>query len=299
MWHVLIHSIPPRPLYLRAKVRQRLERLGAVALKNSVYVLPESDDALEDFQWLAGEITAGGGQAFIVAGRLLGGATDEELIATFRSARTSEYEAFLDELRAVVRKPNQGIEAALARLRRRLGEIRAIDYFDAPKGKEAEQMLARLERKQPKPRRVVAKGPHPNGATWVTRRGIKIDRIASSWLVRRFIDPGARFRFIDPESGKPKKGEIAFDMAGGDYTHEGDRCTFETIAAAFRLRDAALRKIAEIVHDIDLKDDKYSRPETAGIRQVVEGILAAHPGDDARLERGFAVFDDLYASFRR
>ena len=159
-------------------------------------------------------------------------------------------------------------------------------------------MLARLERKLPKAPRTRTKPARPSGGTWVTRRGIKIDRIASAWLVRRFVDPDARFRFIDPETAKPKKGEIAFDMAGGDYTHEGDRCTFETLASAFSLRDAALRKVAEIVHDIDLKDEKFGRAEAAGIRQLIDGILAAHSGDEARLERGFALFDDLYASFR-
>jgi hypothetical protein len=160
-------------------------------------------------------------------------------------------------------------------------------------------MLARLERKQPRSRgtSTTQKPAPPRGGVWVTRRGIKIDRIASAWLVRRFIDPSARFRFVDPDSWKRKEGEIAFDVAGGDYTHAGNRCTFETIAAAFAMRDAALRKIGQIVHDIDLKDERFGRAEAAGVRQVIEGILAANPGDEQRLERGFAVFDDLYSSF--
>ena len=159
-------------------------------------------------------------------------------------------------------------------------------------------MLARLEAKQTKARPPAAgKGPRVKGAMWVTRRAIKIDRIASAWLVRRFVDPSARFRFVDPRAWKRKEGEIAFDMTGGDYSHEGNHCTFETIVAAFGLRDAAVRKIAEIVHDIDLKDEHFGRAEAAGVRQVIEGILAAHARDEQRLERGFAVFDDLYSSF--
>lgn len=289
-WYLLIHSIPPRPLYLRAKVRQRLERIGAVALKNSVYVLPQSADALEDFEWLAGEIVAGGGQAFIAAGTLVAGITEGELVGAFRAARTADYESLLTEI------ADARDSAAAARLRRRFDEIRAIDFFQAPKGKEAERMLARLERKATRTR-TDAESRQLHGSTWVTRRGIKIDRIASAWLVRRFLDPAARFRFVDPQTWKKKEGEISFDMSGGDYTHEGNLCTFETILAAFALRDRALRRIAEIVHDIDLKVDKYGRAEAAGIRQVIEGILAAHAGDEQRLERGSAVFDDLYASF--
>jgi len=302
---MFIHTIPPKPLYLRAKVRQRLERIGAVALKNSVYVLPVRDDALEDLQWLAGEIVEGGGQAFITRGSVLSGVTDDELIAAFRTARAADYDALLEDIRASERKlgsaarpPAEQLSPILIRLRRRLGEIAAIDFFDSPKRKETERMLARLERKQPRSRGTTTQKPAPpRGGTWVTRRGIKIDRIASAWLVRRFIDPGARFRFVDPESWKRKEDEIAFDMTGGDYTHAGNRCTFETIAAAFALRDAALRKIGQIIHDIDLKDEHFGRAEAPGVRQVIEGILAANPGDEQRLERGFAVFDDLYSSF--
>ena len=133
---------------------------------------------------------------------------------------------------------------------------------------------------------------------WVTRRGVKVDRIASAWLVRRFVDPAARFRFVDPDGGAARGGELRFDMAGGDFTHEGDRCTFEMLLGSIGTKDAALSAVAEVVHDIDLKDGKYGRPETAGVRQLVEGIVAGHPGDEDRLERGFALFDDLYASFR-
>jgi hypothetical protein len=306
-WHLLIHSIPPRPLYLRAKVRQRLERLGAVALKNSVYVLPAGDEALEDLQWLAGEIVAGGGQAYIASGQLLFGVTEEEMVAAFRAARQSDYESLLEDMRASQSRsltrsgaqlPEDQHATRLARWRRRLSEIEAIDYFPSSKQKETAQMLATLERKTPRPKASpVKQQPHAKGATWVTRAGIKIDRIASAWLVRRFIDPSARFRFVNPQTWKRKEGEVAFDMTGGDYTHEGDRCTFETIASSFALRDKALQKIAEIVHDIDLKDEKYGRAEAAGIRQLLEGIMAAHPGDEARMEQGFAMLDALYRSF--
>ena len=154
-----------------------------------------------------------------------------------------------------------------------------------------------LHRDDP-PTRVTRAAGRLRGRVWVTRRGVKVDRIASAWFVRRFVDAGARFRFVDPESAVPRAGELRFDMTGGDFTHEGDLCTFEVLLARAGPKDAALAAVAEIVHDIDLKDSKFSRPETAGVRQLVEGIVAAHPKDDDRLARGFALFDDLHASFR-
>ncbi|HEY5610513.1 MAG TPA: chromate resistance protein ChrB domain-containing protein, partial [Thermoanaerobaculia bacterium] len=164
---------------------------------------------------------------------------------------------------------------------------------------EALAMIERLEKDiakdRGKPQRIV----RPKGKTWVTRRGIKIDRIASAWLVRRFVDPTARFRFIDPDDGKKSEGEISFDMPGGEYTHEGDRCTFETIASRLGVKDRSVKQLAEIIHDIDMKDAKYGRAEVPGLRQVIEGLLAAHPRDEDRLERGFALFDDLHRSFKR
>ena len=293
-WCILIHNIPARPLYLRAKVRQKMARLGAVALKNSVYVLPRNDDALEDFQWLAQEIGKEGGQAFVTAGEILGGISETELVARFRSERSRDYALLAEDIR---RAKNL---AALARLRHRLTEIRAVDFFRATAGKEIERMLERLEKKlKPPPSAKKTSPAKLKGSIWVTRRGIKVDRISSAWLVRRFIDGSARFRFVDPDRWEKRPGEIAFDMSGGDYTHEGDRCTFETILAKFRIKDRALRPIAEIVHDVDMKDKKYDRADTAGIHQLLEGILSAHAGDQDRLDRGFALFDDLYRSFQR
>ena len=134
---------------------------------------------------------------------------------------------------------------------------------------------------------------------WVTREHVQIDRIASAWLVRRFIDPAARFKFVPGRSYTPRQGEVRFDMFEGEYTHEGDRCTFEVLVARGGLEDPALTAIGEIIHDIDLKDGKYGREETAGIRTVMAGIAAAHRDDDQRLARGGAVLDDLYESFKR
>jgi hypothetical protein len=139
----------------------------------------------------------------------------------------------------------------------------------------------------------------PRGAHWVTRAGIMVDRIASAWLIRRFIDPAARFKFVHARGHKPVRGEIRFDMAGAEFTHQGDRCTFETLVERFRLRDSALVAMQEIVHDLDLDDARFGRPEAAGVGRFIIGLSMAEPDDDARLTKGSVLFDNLYESFRR
>jgi hypothetical protein len=131
----------------------------------------------------------------------------------------------------------------------------------------------------------------------VTRSGVHVDRIASTWLIRRFIDPDARFRFVAPDDHEPAAGELRFDIFEAEYTHEGDRCTFQTLLLRFGLVAPALTAIAEVVHDIDCKDGKFARDETAGVERVIAGIVRRHASDAARVERGAAVLDDLYEAF--
>lgn len=302
-WLLLVHQLPPRPLYLRAKIRQRLAKVGAVALKNAVYVLPDTEDAREDFTWIAQEARAGGGDAFVCAATFVEGVSPKDLVARFRRERDADYEALLADMRSAPRKSGAADDPApaLTRAVRRFEEIRALDFFGAQKRKEVESMIRTREKELRRgERRPAAAALHPKlvGRVWVTRKGVKVDRIASAWFVRRFVDAKARFRFVDPGAPAAGPGELRFDMTGGDFTHEGDRCSLETLLARTGVRDAALASVAEVVHDIDLKDGKYARPEAAGVRQLVEGIVASHAGDERRLERGFALFDDLYASFR-
>ncbi|HEY7682692.1 MAG TPA: chromate resistance protein ChrB domain-containing protein [Gemmatimonadales bacterium] len=239
-WLLLIHRLPPKPDYLRVKVRRRLQRLGAVALKNSVYALPDSEDALEDFQWLAREIEAEGAEAIICQAHFVRGISEEELRAMFESQQSGRAE----------------------------GTRAAVDRVDP-------------------------------GQTWVTREGVKVDRMASAWLIRRFIDPQARFRFVPARGYRPEPGEIRFDMFEAEYSHVGDACTFETLVARFGLGDRALKAIGEIVHDIDCKDQKFDREQTAGVATLIEGVVVAHGSDAERLARGEALFGDLYAYFAK
>lgn len=311
-WYLLIHQLPPEPLYLRAKIRQRLARVGAVALKNAVYVLPRLEDCLEDFEWIAQEAVAGGGEAYVCEADFPDPATNTELTERFRRERDADYGALVDSIRQLTgnasrrsgaNPPEEDLPARLARARRRLDEISRIDFFGAKKRSEAERLLQGLEhsiesgKRHGSPRKT--RLPNLANRIWVTRAGIKVDRIASAWLVRRFVDRRARFRFLDPKREKARPGEITFDLVGADFSHEGEWCTFETLRERLKIADPALQPIAEVVHEIDLKDDKFGRPEARGIERVLAGILAACADDEGRLDRGFALFDQLYESFRR
>ena len=241
-WLLLIHQLPPKPDYTRVKVRRRLRRLGAVAVKKTVYALPSGEEWLEDFEWLRREIEADGGSAVIAEAEFLEGISDEEL----------------DAMLATERAGVGGDETA-----------------SGP-----------IDRVQP-------------GRTWVTREGVNVDRIASAWLIRRFIDKRARFKFVPARGYRPRAGELRFDMFEAEYTHVGENCTFQTLTHRFGLRDRPLGAIGEIVHDIDCKDDRFNRPETAGTAAMIRGIVQTRDDDRERLERGATLLDDLYESFRK
>lgn len=303
-WILLIHQIPPKPNYFRVKIWRRLQRLGAVAIKNSVYVLPKNDQTLEDFQWVLREVLDGSGEALLCEARFIEGLTDEQVIMLFHAARDADYAAIEEEARTLLEQPGQDermpeLEAGLARLRRRLRDVTAIDFFQAPGRKLAELGIARIvDRLQPA--RIAPAGSLAvSERTWVTREGIQIDRMASAWLIRRFIDPLARFKFVPGKGYRPEEGELRFDMFAAEFTHEGNRCTFEVLIQRFGLDQAALRPIAEIIHDIDLKDEKFARPEAAGIEPLITGITLATHRDPERLERASALLDDLYAYYNQ
>jgi hypothetical protein len=316
-WLLLIHQIPPKPPYFRVKVWRRLQRIGAVAIKNSVYAMPRNAEAQEDLQWILREVVEGGGDASLVEARFVEGLSDEHVEALFHAARDADYAQLAEEAREVLGRvtgrrkadPEQraAFEADLARLQRRLTEVAAIDFFGAPGRMPAESAIGELEERLRPPEAAAADPsidggpPRVSGGTWVTRKGIHVDRMASAWLIRRFIDPKARFKFVPggERTYRPERGELRFDMFEGEYTHEGDRCSFEVLVERFRLRDPGLRPIAEVVHDIDLKDGRFGRPETAGFDHLVAGIALAHREDEDRLARASAVLDDLYAYFKR
>jgi hypothetical protein len=310
-WLVLTHHLPPQPAYFRVKVHRRLERIGAVPLKASVYVLPRTDDALEDFQWLLQEIEREGGDATLSAARFLDGLTDDRLIHRFNDARDQDYREIVSSAQSLIEKitgadadePSpSAVGGRLHRLSRRLEEVADVDFFEAPERAAAEHAIARARTaytgEESGPPEPLSPADLGRGRTWVTRTGVAEDRIASAWLIRRFIDPQARFKFVPGHGYSPEPGELRFDTFEGEFTHRGDRCTIEVLIEHFGLGDDdALRAIAQLIHDIDCKDGKFERAELAGVASVIDGIVSGHSEDEARLERGAAFFDDLYAHF--
>ncbi|MGQ0815847.1 MAG: chromate resistance protein ChrB domain-containing protein [Gemmatimonadota bacterium] len=294
-WLLFVPQVPAKPDYLRVKLRRRLAKLGAIPVKAAVYALPHQGDCLEDLAWLRQDLRKDGGDAVICSASVIAGTSDDDLIESFSRERTALYAGIAEEAGAATK---DDAPATLRKLRRRLNDVVEIDYFNADGRSAAEQAVRQLEARiqTGDSMRETASRPHhiEQGRTWVTRAGIKVDRMASAWLIRRFIDQHAKLRFVDPANYTHADGELRFDMFDGEYTHHGDHCTFETLVAHFTLHDRALRALAEIVHDIDVKDAKFERPETAGIAIFIEGFVAGTTDDGQRLERGRVLFDSLY-----
>jgi hypothetical protein len=307
-WLLLLHQLPPQPAYFRVKIWRRLQALGAVAVKNSVYALPARDEALEDFQWLAQEIVAGGGEATIVEARLVNGLSDAQVVGLFEAARTADWEEIAAEARQLDEvwgdlSPEEA-RTRVERLARRADKVAAIDFFGAAGRETAAGLIGGLQsrlasggREEMTMTASEATTSAWRGKVWVTRRKVAVDRIASAWLIRRFIDPQARFKFVDGRGYRPEAGELRFDMFDAEFTHEGERCTFETLLRRAALDDPALTAIGEIVHDIDLKDERYERPETAGVATLMGAFASGPLDDEARIARGADLLDGLYDAF--
>ncbi len=313
-WLLLIHQLPSKPAYFRVKVWRRLQRIGAVAVKSTVYALPANAETQEDFEWLLKEIVEGGGEAMVCEARLIDGLSDAQAHALFDAARDEDYETIANEARtlsarleaAASAEERAEIRMQVGRLRKRLADIATIDFFGATGRLSAESLIAELESRLTEemdmadehPRTTPLTAADLKGRIWVTRKGVHVDRIACSWLIRRFIDPDAVIRFVPGKGYVPNSGELRFDMFEGEITHEGDRCSFEVLLTRAGITDPALQAIAEIVHDIDLKDAKFGREEATGIASLIAGICAANPQDEQRIAQGGPVFDNLYQYFR-
>jgi hypothetical protein len=299
-WLVLVHQLPSEPAYLRVKVARRLRRLGAVALKGAVHVLPRRDGTSEDFRWLRREIVAAGGAATLLDAAFVEGLDDQEVRAMFDRERDAEYDDIGSAAAAAARDGSTAEE--LRRLRRRLGEVGGRDFFGAAGRDAAEQALAALANRLAPgdPSATPAEQPveRPRGATWVTRRNPKVDRLSTAWLIRRFVDPEATLVFVEPSTHVQTSGEIRFDMYESEVGHEGDRCTFETALRRFGLEaDPGLLRLGEIVHDLDLRESRFGHPESAGVEAAIRGFVEAYADDHTRVDAAGPFFDALYAAF--
>jgi hypothetical protein len=309
-WLLLAHQLPTRSSNARVKTWRRLQQIGAVPTRNSVYVLPNTEQCREDFEWIRSEIVALGGEATVFAADALNPEGDEDIVGTGQRIRDADYRKLkgdADKLRTSSRG-KKGVSApgresstrAVRALRERFNEIERIDFFRASARQDAADSLAMLERAltDGKRSRALAELPRLSAGDflnrrWVTRPRPGVDRMASAWLIRHFVDPQATFNFRD----RPKGVEVPFDMYVGDFSHQGSRCTFETLAERFDLREPSVVRIGQIVHDLDLKENRYATPEATAIDRLVSGLQELHADDQVLLQRGIDMFAALANSF--
>lgn len=299
-WLLLLLSLPPRPSSLRVRAWRRLRGLGAVPLRSSAYLLPDSPDRYEQFQWLAQEIQRDGGEATLLRVDRIENMPQPEVVRLFQEARNQDYVALAERYRKLLKGRRPRLAEELARLARETSRIAEIDFFEAPGRREVERAREAVEERTASGRgRPTGAAQAPDlaalkGRRWVTRPRPHVDRIASAWLIKRFVDPEAEFVFAPPD--QIPEDVIPFDMAGVDFGHQGEDCTFETILRHAGLRDRKLAILAEIVHEADIKDQKFAREEARGIDLVLRALLSAIKDDHEALAQGMTLFDGLYAT---
>ncbi len=307
-WLLLIVSLPPHPSSLRVRAWRKLRALGAVALKNSVYLLPFTPENYEQFQWLTQEVQKDGGEATLLRVDRIENMKPADVIRLFQDARNRDYRRLAERYRTLLRGLDRRApgpagpqrEENLARLARELERLREIDFFDAPGYQEVKRLRETIEMRLHPPS-AGAPSPHTEipldslkGRRWVTRPRPHVDRIASAWLIKRFIDPEAQFLFASPDEFPTDA--IPFDTLGAEFGHQGEDCTFETLLKRFGLRERPLAQLAEIVHEVDLRDQKFHREEARGIDLAIRALLAAMKEDQQVLAHGLTLFDGLYTS---
>jgi hypothetical protein len=307
---LLLVGVPPTPSSLRVRVWRRLRSLGAVPLKRSAYLLPDTPERYEDFQWLAQEIQRDGGDATLVRVQQIENVSPADVLQLFHEPRDLDYKHLATRYRRLLQSLDRKTAATSARVHEELARlskdhqrIREIDFFGAPGGAEVRRLEEAITMRT---RRPESARPEPiptldltklRGRRWVTRPRPHVDRVASAWLIKRFIDADAVFVFAPP--AEFPKDAIAFDAPGVELSHHGEDCTFETLIKRARLRDRRLTRLAEVVHEADLRDGKFPHEEARGIDVAIRALLAASPDDLQVLTQGMAMFEGLYATTPR
>ncbi len=303
-WLLLILSLPRTNATARTRIWRALKAQGCASLRDGAWLLPRRDDLAALLAQQAEEARAAGGSAWLLT---LGsqGATDAEMAGLFE--RSADYASLIEALDRLARATDEGGGAlrALRGLRRQFEQISAIDYFPgAPRKAAAEhlervsrQVRARLNPHEPSARAAPIRRMETaafQGRRWATRQDLWVDRLASAWLIRRFIDVRARFLWLDHPGDCPADA-LGFDFDGADFSHVGDKVSFETLLASFGLEgDPALARIAAVVHCLDVGG---AAPEAAGFEALLKGIKARIHDDDQLLAEGGRLLDDLYLAF--
>lgn len=308
-WLLLGHQLRTRSSNARVKTWRRLQQIGAVPARNSVYVLPNTEQCREDFEWIRSEIVALGGEATVFTADAISIGGTEDIEAVFRRTREQEFLTLKREIDQLL-PTGKGKRSRLSAkrrvkgptpraLRERFNALQRIDFFKTAASDDTAASLLVLERAiqgpMPSPARSESalKPASFQGRRWVTRPRPGVDRMASAWLIRRFIDPRASFAFVE----HPDDSDLPFDMYTGEFSHHGSRCTFEVLADRFGLDTPAVSKVGRVVHDLDMKDAMYGSPEALAMGRIVEGLRALHEDDGTLLEQGIGVFNALARSF--
>jgi hypothetical protein len=305
-WLLLAHQLPTRPSNARVKTWRRLQQIGAVPTRNSVYVLPNTDQCREDFEWLRTEIIAVGGEATVFSADAVSPGGEEDIVATFQRTRDADYRDLKREAdklvksargkRAAARPGASALDRTVRSLRERFTAIERSDFFKAAAREDAASSIAALERlTSGRPRPAPSVAPTLSASDfrdrrWVTRPRPGVDRMASAWLIRRFIDSNATFGFVD----NPDVTDVPFDMYAGEFSHQGPLCTYEVLSQRFGLTASpAVERIGHIVHDLDMHDTRYGSPEAPAVSRMVEGLRQLHADDHALLQHGAEMFEAL------
>jgi hypothetical protein len=300
-WLLLLFSLPTNRNTERVAVWRRLKKMGAVQIKTSTYLLPDDPAQYEQFQWLAQQIRDYGGDSTLVRAQEIEGLTKEKVIAIFNDARAKDYGDLRKSLQSFItrRKKMEAEEGAsqLERLTRQFREVRAVDFFDSPRGHDIAMLLRRAEGPKRSSQLETLDVKQYQGKTWLTRPRPEIDRVGSAWLISKFIDWNPKFVFAPSADALP--GAIPFDMLDAEFSHHGNFCTFETLIRRFAISDKLVAKIGEMIHDADLDDARFQRVEAVGIDRVLKGWAKEGLPDKEILRRGFECFDALYAFLQR
>jgi hypothetical protein len=301
-WVLLLYALPKGKGPERVALWRRLRHYGCLALNTSAYILPDRASCQERFEWLAKQILDAGGEATVSKVLMIEGLRDEEIQKRFNAERNAEYVELLKEATALRKRtePPSTLSRKYDRLRRLANEALEIDYFGASKGRDLDEVLRQLEQElKGKPQKYSAPALEPKDylkKVWITRPNPEIDRCGSAWLIRKFIDPKATFRFA---AQKPERGNaVSFDMLEADFTHEGDLCTFETLRLRFAINDPMVSQIAEMIHDADLEDEKFGRKEAIGIDLMLKGLAHMEKSSNEILSTGIAAFEALFRALK-
>jgi len=316
-WLLFFYSVPSKPVSNRVRVWRRLAKAGAIQFKGAAYVLPYSDEHYELFQWLVSEVASMKGDAAFIKIEDIETMKNSDIISLFNQQREKDYAILVKKIEELERKISSArkggaqnskkLSGQIVKIKREFEGIQAVDFFSSTAGGNLRKNIRALESELKgvsgtglKEQKIVLtqkKIEDYQNITWATRKKPFIDRMASAWLIKKFIDKKAVFRFIDEKYTESLgKGIVAFDIRDGEFTHKGDLCTFEVIMKSFGLRDKALKKIAEMVHELDIKDEKYKSPEAKGVEEILTGLRKSSKNDTELLEKGMAVFEMLYVS---